>query len=104
MVTDVFGWKRRQKKRALEKANIEALESVKDLDVTNIGVDNKNVTEDENGPENGIFDGVTVDVVETLDIDKVKEYLEKAGIAFAHNTGEKKLREKLRVALNGAND
>jgi hypothetical protein len=37
--------------------------------------------------------------IETMDIEKVKEFLNQFEVKFAHNTGEDKLREKLKNAI-----
>ena len=38
---------------------------------------------------------------ENMDIEDVKKQLDDLGVKYAHNTGEAKLREKLKDAING---
>ena len=61
------------------------------------------VSEEEKEPVEAEIEGVerplSPDDVEDLEIDKVKELLDQCDIKFAHNTSEKKLRDKLKDAI-----
>lgn len=89
-----------QRKR--RNAKLKALEEVTNLeDKPSEAVEAVGVVDEK---KSSIFEGVTVDVVEVLSIEKVRELLDKAGIEYVHNTGEKKLKAKLREAIrNGVN-
>lgn len=67
----------------------------------------KNATEDQDESKNDelvddeLGKPISPDEVDGMEIETVKGLLEEFGVKFAHNTGEPKLREKLKDAING---
>lgn len=129
MTTDIFGWKRRQKaKEAAEsvtaqddaeaKAEAEAERKAREAAEAEKAAREANThdnaqtpagepgesQDDEQTPANTQQDDAalklfTPEMVDTMAIEDVKEMLDAHDIKYAHNTGEEKLRERLKNAI-----
>lgn len=109
MQTDIFGWKRRQKRKlkASEAAVSAALEKVD----TNTPDEQQGVQGDEQDGGAAILGEtytaealpaatvLTPEDIDKMDIDEVKGFLDQSEIKYAHNTGVVKLREYLKDAI-----
>lgn len=92
----------RARRLAAAKAKAEASETARqEADFVAL---NSNVPRGTSGdPENPNvprekFEGLTPEDIDALDVEQVKDFLNAYDVSFAHNTGEEKLREKLKDA------
>lgn len=83
-LVNVTGFQR-ARRLAAEKAEREA----------KVEAEQENATESQNESQ----EPLSPDDVDSLEIERVKELLTQMEIKFAHNTGEEKLREKLKDAI-----
>lgn len=79
----------------------EAAEAKTEVTNTNGPTEPENPGAGQNEPPNEDPKVLTDDAIDAMEIDELKAELEKLEITFAHNTGEAKLREKLKDAING---
>jgi hypothetical protein len=90
------GFQRRRRELAKRKAEQEA----------KVLAEQENAAESQNEASNDEQDlkekakQLTKDDVDKMDIKSVKEILDALGVKYSHNTGEKKLREKLKDAIS----